>query len=149
MNKPILTALIALSSLGALSSCNMMKKNTEKTSADNSIAQLTGSWELNYITGIRIAFNGLYPDAKPSISFGKVSGEMNGNTSCNVFGSKVTISGNKLSVSEPGAMTMRHCEGEGERRFLDMLKKVDSYEVKDNVLTLSQGDLALMRFAKK
>lgn len=148
MIRPAFIALIALSSLGALSSCNMMKKNTEKTATDSS-AQLTGSWELNYITGVRIAFNGLYPDTKPSISFGKVAGEMNGNTSCNVFGSKVTINGNKLSISEPGAMTMRYCEGEGEKRFLDMLKKVDSYEVKDNVLTLSQGDLALMRFTKK
>lgn len=149
MNKTIFIALIALSSLGTLSSCKMMNKNKEKSTNEAPGAKLTGTWELNYISGIRIAFNGLYPNTKPTISFGKVAGELNGNTGCNGFSSKVTIDGNKLSVSEPGAMTMRHCEGGGERHFLDMLKKVNTYDVNDSVLTLIQGDIAVMRFAKK
>lgn len=149
MNKSIFIALIALSSFGILSSCKMMNKSKDKTTANAPEAKLTGTWELNYISGVRIAFNGLYPSAKPTISFGKAAGELSGNTSCNGFSSKVTIDGNKLNVSEPGAMTMRHCEGEGERHFLDMLKKVTSYDVRDSVLNLIQGDIAVMRFVKK
>ena len=32
-------------------------------------ASLDGTWELNYVAGPRIAFNGLYPNNKPTITF--------------------------------------------------------------------------------
>ena len=45
-----------------LSACAITKKNTD--------SDLFGStWQLNYISGPRIAFGGLYPDKKPQISF--------------------------------------------------------------------------------
>jgi len=139
MKKIISLILIAISGLTA---CNTMKQN-------QSSEKLTGDWELNYITGVRIAFNGLYRDAKPSLNFKAPFKEVSGNTSCNGFSTKLEITGNKMTVSQPGAMTMRHCEGEGEQRFMDMLKKVTAYSVEGNTLTLLQDDIAVMRFTKK
>ena len=116
---------------------------------NQSAEKLTGQWELNYITGVRIAFNGLYPDAKPSLNFKAPFTEVSGNTSCNGFSTKLTVDGNKMTISQPGAMTMRHCEGEGEMRFMEMMKKVTAYSVDDKILTLLQDDIAVMRFTKK
>jgi heat shock protein HslJ len=139
MKKIIALILVSISTLTA---CNMMKKNQ---SAD----KLTGTWELNYITGVRIAFNGLYPNAKPNLNFKAPFTEVNGNTSCNGFSTKLELNGNKMIISQPGAMTMRHCEGEGEQRFIQMLKKVNAYTVEGNTLTLLENELPVMKFTKK
>lgn len=139
MKKIITFILITLSTLTA---CNTMKQNS-------SSEKLTGNWELNYITGVRIAFNSLYPNAKPSLNFEAPFKEASGNTSCNAFSTSMELNGNKMIISQPGAMTMRFCEGEGEKRFLDMLKKVTAYSVEGTTLTLLQDDLAVMKFIKK
>lgn len=110
---------------------------------------LNGEWELNYISGKRIAFEGLYPDKKPQIKFNLSANELGGNTSCNGFSSKITIDGNKITISEPFAKTMIFCEGEGEISFLDMLKKVNKYDVNGNTLTFMIDDVAVMRFTRK
>ena len=110
---------------------------------------LSGDWELNYISGKRIAFEGLYPDKKPQIKFNLPAAEIGGNTSCNGFSSKITIDGNKITIAEPFAKTMIFCEGEGESSFLDMLKKVNKYDVNGNTLTFMIDDIAVMRFARK
>jgi heat shock protein HslJ len=148
MKKIILLIFI---SCGFLSACKCVK-NTANTNTEMtpSASKLSGTWELNYISGKRIAFDGLYPDKKPQINFNLTESELGGNTSCNGFGSKMVIDGNKITISEPFAKTMIFCEGEGESSFLDMLKKVNSYSVNnDNTLTFSMGDIAVMRFVKK
>ena len=111
---------------------------------------LNGTWELNYISGPRIAFNALYPDKKPQIKFNLPENELGGNTSCNGFGSKITIDENKISIAEPFAKTMIFCEGGGETTFLKMLEKVNKYAVtSNNTLAFLIGDVAVMRFTKK
>ena len=115
-------------------------------------SKLDGTWELNYISGSRIAFDGLYPDKKPQISFRLATNELGGNTSCNGFSSKITIDGSKINIAEPFVKTMIFCEGGGENTFLDMLKKVNRYTVTDgnlNILTFMIDDVAVMRFTKK
>lgn len=110
---------------------------------------LDGQWELNYITGPRIAFDGLYPNKKPTIKFNLPANELGGNTSCNGFSSKIIMNGNNLSIAEPFAKTMIFCEGGGENTFLAMLKKVNSYKIIDgNILSFMMDDLLLMRFKK-
>lgn len=131
-----------LISMSALTACKMMKSN-------QSAEKLAGEWELNYITGVRIAFNGLYPQAKPSLSFKAPFKEAGGNTSCNVFSTKLEISGKKMTIAQPGPMTMRFCEGEGEKRFMEMLKKVNAYSVDGQTLSLLQDDLPVMKFTRK
>lgn len=111
---------------------------------------LDGNWELNYISGPRIAFNGLYPDKKPIIHFNLPEKELGGNTTCNGFSSKIIMEGNKISIAEPFAKTMIFCEGGGETTFLMMLKKVNRFAVTaGNTLTFLIDDVAIMRFTKK
>ena len=119
------------------------------TAASTENAALVGSWQLNYISGRRIAFEGLYPDKKPKISFDFKSNELNGNTTCNPFSRKFTIEANKINISAPNAMTLSVCEGEGEKAFPRLLQKENKYSVQDNTLTFLIDDVAVMRFAKK
>jgi len=113
-------------------------------------SKLNGKWELNYISGPRISFNGLYPDKKPYISFDFAKNELNGNTSCNGFTSKITLKGNIINIAEPKKTKML-CEGGGETAFIEMLKKVNTYSVSadGNTLNFIMGDIAVMRFIKK
>lgn len=110
--------------------------------------KLSGKWELDYISGPKISFEGLYPDKKPFISFNFSSNELMGNTTCNGFSAKFSINGNKIHFTDP-LKTMIFCEGGGEETFLNMLKKVNKYSVSDSVLTFLIDDVAVMRFVKK
>jgi heat shock protein HslJ len=109
---------------------------------------LNGTWELNYISGPKIAFDALYPDKKPFISFNFSVKELMGNTSCNGFSSKYSIDRNQIHFAD-ALKTMIFCEGGGEETFLNMLKKVNRYSLNDNTLTFLTDDVAVMRFAKK
>ncbi len=46
---------------------------------------LNGTWELNYISGRKITFEGLYPDKKPAISFDMSNKKFSGNTGRRLF----------------------------------------------------------------
>jgi heat shock protein HslJ len=110
--------------------------------------KLSGTWDLNYISGLKIAFDGLYPDKKPYISFNFSAKVLEGNTTCNGFSSKYTIAGNNIHFAD-ALKTMIFCEGGGEEAFLNMLKKVNKYKLADdNMLTFLIDDVAVMRFAK-
>ncbi len=110
-------------------------------------ASLNGTWTLNYLSGLRIAFDGLYHDKKPHVIFNLATNEMSGNTTCNGFTSKYTMVGNKITF-EDALKTMMYCEGGGEEAFLNMLKKVNRYSVKDNILTFLIDDVAVMNFSE-
>lgn len=125
--------------------CNSGKK----MSSQNSLASLEGTWQLNYITGPRIAFDGLYPDKKPTITFDLKKNIVSGNTSCNNFSGQFNVADNKISFTEAMAMTKMACPGEGETIFLQALKKVNSYDVTAGyTLALLMDDTAIMRFTK-
>ena len=108
------------------------------------------SWQLDYISGTRIAFDGLYPGNVPEISFNFNNSEISGSTSCNSFSTKFTINGTQIDISEEAVMTMMACPGEGEQRFLDMLEKVDSYKFNEaGKLVFQMDGVDVMRFSKK
>lgn len=112
---------------------------------------LEGTWELNYISGPRIAFEGLYPDRKPEITVDLANKRVSGHTSCNSFNGPLTVSGNKIDFGQPMAMTKKACMGEGEPVFLKTLSAVDTYTVTEGgrVLNFISGDIAILRFVKK
>ncbi|HYH56091.1 MAG TPA: META domain-containing protein, partial [Anseongella sp.] len=66
------------------------------------------TWELEYISGPRIAFEGLFPDKKPRISFDKTTSEVSGHNSCNGYSAKYTLNGPGISFGEPGPTTMMY-----------------------------------------
>ena len=65
----VLTLLIA--------SCSASK------SASNTGDLFGTTWELEYISGPRIAFEGLYPNKKPQLTFDEKETKVYGNNGCN------------------------------------------------------------------
>ncbi|WP_166921947.1 META domain-containing protein [Flavobacterium poyangense] len=140
--------VFALVLLGLMiSSCNVFKCKKEDTAS-----KLEGTWELNYITGPRITFDGLYPNKKPTINFNVKEKQVSGNNSCNTFSGKLSIDGNKIDFTQPMASTKMMCaNSQGEQVFMSTLPKITSYDVTDEGKTLHfiSGDIAMMRFTKK
>lgn len=140
--------ILALFFLGViLVSCNVFKCKKK-----DPVSQLDGTWELNYITGPRIAFDGLYPKKKPTIVFNTKENQVSGNSSCNSYTGKLNVSGNKIDFTQPMAMTKMMCmDGQGEQVYISTLQKVTSYDITDDGKTLNfiSGDIAMMRFSKK
>lgn len=110
-------------------------------------AELTGNWELFYITGPRITFEGLYPDLRPTLTFTAGETELSGFTSCNGMSAKYL--GKKGSpLFKPGIMTMKACPGDGEQTFLKAFHKVDDYKVGGDTLTFFYKKVPFMKFKK-
>jgi heat shock protein HslJ len=109
-------------------------------------AVLQGTWELEYITGPRITFDGLYPDKKPTMII-KENGEFAGNTSCNGMGGRLHVLDSEFRFDAP-VTTMMACPGNGEQTFLKTLKDIDSYEIRDGKLLLKGKGIDLMRLRK-
>jgi heat shock protein HslJ len=114
---------------------------------DDSEALFNTTWELEYISGPRIAFDGLFPEKKPQIAFDKETSKVSGTDSCNGYSADYELNQNALSFGEPGPTTMMFCGG-GERQFLNMMQKIDGYAMEDGKLTLLIGDVPMMRFKK-
>lgn len=132
-----------------LFSCNA---TGHKSTGANAVARLNGSWELNYITGPRIAFDGLYPNVKPTIVFDVKESRVSGNNSCNSFTGKLNVEGHMINFRNGLATTRMMCEdNQGEHVFMSTIEKITSYSVsKDGkTLNLISGDIAMMRFEKK
>jgi len=126
-----------------ISACSAVKN----TNTGNDLSNAT--WELEYISGPRIAFDGLYPNKKPQITFNTKTNEVSGNSGCNGYSAKYTSNGKTISFGEPGPTTMMFCEGGGEQTFLQMIKKVDNYSTdNDGKLNLNNGEVPMMRFKK-
>ena len=142
MKKIILSLTLFCS---VLISCNSVK------TASSQKAALQGAWELNFISGPRIAFSGLYPDNKPTITFNLKETSVSGKNSCNSYAGKLNVDGSKISFKEPMMVTKMFCPGEGENVYMNTLQKIDSYSVSEDGKTLNfiMGDIVMMRFEKK
>ena len=139
--KKYIIAIVSISTL--LVSC-MGSKSASKTA---SIYDTT--WELEYISGPRIAFEGLYPNKKPQITFDHKENKVFGNNGCNGYSAPYTFNGKSLTFGEPGPATLMFCDGGGEQTFMQQMKKITSYAIdKDGKLNLIQGDVPMMRFKK-
>jgi heat shock protein HslJ len=129
-----------------LTACNATKNTT------NSSNSLQGEWVLTYISGPRIAFEGLYPNEKPTVNFDLASQKVFGKNSCNNYSGKLNLVGNKINFKDSKmAVTMMACPGNGEGVYMSMLEKIDSYSISDNGKQLMMfGDgVQLMRFEKR
>lgn len=138
--------LMVLAVITTLSACNTLKNVVE---ASSDLSKLGGTWELDYISGPRIAFNGLYPGKKPTLIFDIEQKRVSGNSSCNSFSGKLVADDTSVSFNEPMAATKMACPGEGEAVFFENLKKVNKYNITgDTTLNFLMGDIAIMRLHK-
>jgi heat shock protein HslJ len=130
-----------------VSGCCSKKANDMKTQ-DSKTSIYDAYWELEYISGLRIAFEGLYPEKKPYIRFTAAESQFGGDSSCNVYSGKYTIKGNAIHFGD-AIKTMRWCEGGGEEAFLNMLGKVNKFAIdSEGKLLLLKDDIPMMRFKK-
>ncbi|NNT72289.1 META domain-containing protein [Flavobacterium sp. IMCC34852] len=141
-------ALLLLSLFSILvSACCSTKTNIVKQT-DSKTAFYDYAWELEYISGTRIAFDGLYPDRKPNIMFKEAESQFSGNTSCNSYSGKYTKKENSIQFGD-AMKTMAFCEGGGEEAFLRMLGKVNRFAFdSEGKLLLLADDIPMMRFKK-
>ncbi|TXI35341.1 MAG: META domain-containing protein [Niabella sp.] len=123
-----------------LMSCTASKKMSKQS--------LDGTWELEYITGPRIAFEGLYPEKKPTLVFDFKDQRVHGNSSCNNYNGAFKLKGNKIKFDKV-ASTMMACPGDGESVYYQALDKVTNFDVVDGKLNLIMDDVVMMRFKKK
>lgn len=131
--------ILFLCVLIGVSSCNPKLDDSEKL--------FNTTWELVYISGPRIAFDGLFPEKKPQITFDKETHQVTGTDSCNGYSADFELDENTISFGEPGPTTMMFCGG-GERQFLNMMQKIDSYIIEGGELNLLTGEVPMMRFKK-
>jgi len=136
MKTPI---LLFFSVMLLVASCGVAKSSAKELYAT--------TWELEYISGTRIAFDGLFPDKKPQITFSKETGKVSGTDSCNGYSADFELAENSIVFGDPGPTTMMFCGG-SERQFLAMMKKIDGYSVEDGKLNLLVGEVPMMRFKK-
>lgn len=109
--------------------------------------ELAGKWNLFFITGPRITFEGLYPDTKPSVTFTSGTNQFTGNTSCNSISG--TFNGTKgAKLFSPGISTLKACPGAGEQTFMSQFQNVDRYEVNADTLTFFRDNVPAMKFSK-
>ncbi len=118
------------------------------TDNSNAASQLNGTWEVDYISGPRIAFDGLYPDKKPTITFNLPDTVATGNSSCNNFRSSIKIDGSNIKFGMP-ASTRMACPGAGESTFFKTLQSISKFSISGNTLNLIMGDIAVMRLQRK
>ncbi len=146
LNKNTVFCIIAIGIFFA--SCDSSKKTTYTNST---VSKLEGTWELNYISGKTIAFDSLYPNKKPIITFDIANKLTSGSTGCNNFNGPIKLDDNRISFTDPMAMTRMMCSDiKGENVFLETLKKINNWSVKDNnTLNLLMDDVGMMRFTKK
>ncbi|MGC4039905.1 MAG: META domain-containing protein [Flavobacterium sp.] len=129
-----------------LSGCCSKKTADAKTTEKKTVALYGTNWELEYISGPRITFEGLYPDEKPTLVLKSEENRFGGNSSCNAFSGSYTMKGSNIHFGQ-AIKTMRFCEGGGETTFLNTLGKVNKFEIdSDGKLVLSLDDVPMMRF---
>lgn len=131
--------LLFFSAMLLVESCNSARSNEE--------ALYGHSWELEYISGPRIAFDALFPEKRPLLTFDKGSGKVTGSDSCNGYMTDFELTENSIVFGEPSPTTMMFCGG-SERHFLEMMKKIDGYSFERGKLNLLVGEIPMMRFKK-
>ena len=98
-------------------------------------------------TVVEVAGQATLPDARPTLLFSR-DGRLSGSTSCNRLIATYSVRGSKLAISPAGA-TLMACPPavmDQERRFLDVLNGVKSYQVgSSSQLVLSTNSGAAIR----
>lgn len=108
---------------------------------------LDGNWVLEYVSGADMGT--LYPGGAPTLFVDLKENRASGKNGCNNYSGPITVVGNRLNFSDNMITTKMFCPGDGERTFMESIKKVSSFDIStDGKLQLMSGDVAIMRFVK-
>jgi len=105
------------------------------------------SWQLDYLADTDVPFTELFPEAKPTLVF-QTDNKLTGNASCNTYNSSFTVKGASINIGDIISTRMMCSSLKGEKLYIDMLSKVNTFSQNGDVLTLIIGDIAVMRFKK-
>jgi putative lipoprotein len=106
-------------------------------------------WTLSEIGGEPAGVEGI---RAPELQFDDGEMRVSGFTGCNRLAGAFELRGDRLSLSEPLMTTRMACAdprgGELERRFVELLARVDRFSTAGGMLTLYDGEEPLARFSR-
>lgn len=140
MNK--LTAMLPVAFL-LLFMCNSctLKRNTLTTETD--IIQ-DAYWVLVSLEGQNVQAP---QDTRTAyIRFEENENDVSGYTGCNRLSGKYTLTGQRLQLSDLSSTRMACADMQMEEKMMEVLKRVDTYRIGGDVLTLYAGDKAVATF---
>lgn len=114
----------------------------------NNVSLENHKWYLIEIEGDRDIR--LLGDKEPYLELDLESSKAGGNASCNNFFTTYTVDGSSITFGN-AATTMMACEDDTnqEYRFLQALARIDSFEIRDGMLYLFEGDTAILIFESR
>ncbi len=117
--------------LGGIGSCNSTREAAKLKDA---------KWELKTLNGEKVELTESKDDM--FIQFDIAEKRVNGRAACNRFFGQFELDDLKLKFSPVGATRMTCPDLQKETEFFEMLEKVDSFRLKDDVLSfLSKGEV--------
>lgn len=109
---------------------------------------LTGmKWVLESIEGQKVQMK--EANNEITMQFSEAEKRVTGMAGCNRFFGGYETDGNKLKFSHMGATRMTCPDQETELRFFKVLENTDTFQIKDQQLTLFQKGKALAEFTGK
>lgn len=117
--------------LGGIGSCDSTREAAKLKDA---------KWELKTLNGEKVKLTESKDDM--FIQFDIAEKRVNGRAACNRFFGQFELDDLKLKFSPVGATRMSCPDLQKETEFFEMLEKVDSFRLKDDVLSfLSKGEV--------
>lgn len=125
-----------------LVSCSSLRSSSDFSTVKKAI--IGNVWLLQDENGAVVSYNGQHV----SMEFRQESSGLQavGFAGCNRYFSTVDIQPGFMNFSQPGATLMACPDMEGETAFLDLLSKVNAYEISGNEFKLYQDKILLLRF---
>lgn len=139
------TALLLILSV-LMISCDTIKKPLDEFSTVKK-AIMTPEWVLQDENGTVISYNG--QDVSMAFKQESTGLQASGFAGCNRYFSNVDLQPDMIKFNQPAATLMACPDMEGETAFLDLLTKVNAYEISGNELKLFQNKILLLRFKSK
>jgi heat shock protein HslJ len=124
----------------------MACKSAKNVAAD---VPLTGGWELVIFPSEGKEYAEIFGQRKPELQFDELNKKVTGTSGCNHISGGYIHNEKMLQFRDNMIMTKMACPGYDETIFMDALRKVNSYQLSNDQLSLMHDDTVLMIFAKK
>lgn len=144
MQKNFIFILLAVTILSSFSKKQMLVTDSQNQAKGEIMLDSTKWW----LTRIHTTDSFTQVSGKKAFVHFNIAGEkISGNGSCNSFGGKVTVEGNKLSFGNIFSTKMLCNEVQSiEDEFFRQLQRVTTYEIKGKKLILFNADNAILEF---